>query len=459
MKDKKSNELADKYWKEMKSVLDKEMPVSKRRKSIPWFLLLGSVASFVIFISLISIQPNSLQHKAYNEIQYEPDKVSVNQKSSSTDKSVSTIIPKKKLSLVSSKGIHKNFRSKNYSTMPSKTSNEIFYTDLNLNNMSLIVNRAIELETIQHFNNSDSSNTTIKSSVLPYLLDNKPLHPINSNTLEVKAENHDDLEIQLLDKTELGTLSFNSIKPTLSPKIIHHQDKFFKLGLGISAISHDFKAFGQFKGGFVGQATFKRNFYISGGIQYAYFSRNAAFSQKELDAKSLDNSILDNIYSNTASGATHTNNTEQLQELDIISKVTNKLHYVNFSIGAGWNISNKLSLEGQFSYYGLVSAEYKVNEQLNESLASNGLIGFEQSQLDTKEPIHRQTMYALSLGAHYKITDRLSLGLHGIMWPGTTVKVNESVRNLTADQFEKYITNQNNQKVALSSEIGLRYIW
>jgi hypothetical protein len=459
MKDKKSTELADKYWKEMKSVLDKEMPISKRRKNIPWFLLLGSVASFVIWISLIIIQPNSLHHKANDELQYEPDKASVNQMTSSTDKNVSITIPKKNLSLVSNNGIHKNFNSKNYTTMISKTSHGIVYTDLDLNNSNLITNRPTELEPTQHFNNSVPNNATINSSDSPSLIDIKPLDPINPNTIEVKAENHNNLEIQLLDISNMGILTFNRIKPNLSPKITTHQDKGFKLGLGVAAISHDFKAFGQFKGGFVGQFTVKRNFNISGGIQYAYFSRNAAFSQKVLDAKSLDNSILDNIYSNTASGATHTNNTEQLQELDIISKVTNKLHYINFSIGTGWNISNHLALEGQFSYYRLVSAEYKVNEQLNESLVGNGFIGFEQSQLDTKEPIHRQNLYALSLGAHYKITDKLFLGLHGIIWPGTTVKVNESLRNLTADQFEKYITNQNNQKVALSSEIGLRYMW
>ncbi len=441
MRDRDSKGLSNKYWQDMEALLDKELPVKRSKRRLPFIFLWGIAGTFLVIFSIFFLRKGEANEE--NPLLLTP-------KTEQTEKRI-------KIANVKNEG------QSNVKDLVSNTFHDETYRQKEsintrrkhgLKTDGTSIENRVDVALKSKIQNNDIINATSVNQSLNF--GENLILSTDSEAKEIRQE----FVVGPVESIMPNMFTINH--SNLNPKPINlvSNERLAKFGLEASAVTHNLQTVGQYKIGVFSQFPILSGLYGVASVQYSQFNKNLAFTQKILSNETIDRSILENIFTTPQSGSTANNSAQSLQELDLVSDVTNKLHYAKLQLGIGYKLHQKWSVESSVHYYRLISAKYKTNPMLNESLTTLGFMPLDQNTLDTKEGVHKKSLFAFGFDVQYTINHHFTIGIEGNWWPTFNTQSQDVSRSSTSlDANGKFLSTINNQHTSLSTGLKIRYIW
>jgi hypothetical protein len=383
MENKKIKNIMNRNWDTMSAILDKEMPVTKKKRGLwVWFLLIGIMVISSAYLVIMNVHTEKMMDNTLQPTETKGNHVIANKYQSSNHILVENKPSKIKLSSTrntdtpSRNNQIKNNQVSKSLNIESFTQNVMVHdTKKEGKSISLIDNENITQET-------DGSKADQNISNVSY-------NNLNNNILE-ESKTHDSQILNLLPTIDKNGIFYN--KEILKISLPNLLSTSYRLGVVASVASIDLGSVSSYFAGVQGEKKIGTSFSLYTNLGWRQHKGTNINIQHE--GITLDKSEMFNNTTITAASSSQ-NADQELTQL-IIRDITKTINYLELTTGVRYQLFNSLSLHGGLNLGYLLSESYEIDEETRSNYIisakeydlSNIVTNAEQSNLHQNWTAH-----------------------------------------------------------------------
>lgn len=395
MANNRLNNIMDKNWKTMSGILDKEMPVEKKKRGFwVWIFMIGIITvSIGIFIS---------QQHDVNESIIKP---TILETSKNDVIAANKVTKKNQVPFYNLKDKHQNPKS-NYIISDNQISQTQSTTLSNLKNDGNMVNH--EEQNMEIDKGNISSIVETKKLEYNHLtvndINKKDQFADNITNIQLKDQNNESRqyinELEILPNNRSLILSNNHL-PIMS--ISKASKTGYNLGFLASAATINLSSISSFFAGLQGEKKLSTPFSLYANLGWRQHRGTNINIQDE--SISLDKFELSNTTISTNQKAD-----QELNQL-IIRDITKTINYLELASGVKYQLSNSFSLIGGMNLGYLISESYEIDEETRgnySELAKEYELNYVLSNSDQTN-LHQKWTAHINVGIEARLSKSLFL--------------------------------------------------
>ncbi|HMR88544.1 MAG TPA: hypothetical protein PKD51_10335 [Saprospiraceae bacterium] len=419
MENKRINNIMNKNWNAMESILDKEMPIQNKKRRILWVWMF--VFGIIAFSSAIYVS----NQNTFNNVKSNHEDMFITEDAKNID-IASTTFGNSNQNMASSANdspTHSNGR-RNKILSNSKENN--FTKNSIYKKENLVVN-----------NESDFIIEVAKLQEGPSI---KTQHDTEDYE---KEESHIELpkvyNVDLLNTVVINSLNYHHSLPNM---VVNNTENNinFKLGIITGAATTSFNAISSTYVGVQAERGLNKSLSFYSNLGWRQYKGTNTNIQ-------LNNSSVKNL--EAATNSSNLNLDMELGEL-IINDITKSLNYAEISGGMKYHINKKLNILGAINLGYLISESYKIDDETQALYQDQtGVKDLNEYLVEAEQSTqHQKLTYHLNIGLEYKLIREFYL--YGNVHHFLTSSDNNTVNN----NLQLSYSNNNSKQWF---ELGLKY--
>ncbi len=418
MENKRINNIMNKNWNAMESILDKEMPIQNKKRRILWVWIFAfGIISFSSAIYVSNQNTDNNVKSKHEEKFLSEESTDIHIASTTTENSNLNIESSTNNSPTQSKGRRDKILSKSKETNFTKQSIH--------RQKNLIVKSEPDIINIAKLQEDPSIMTQYGTEDFE------------------KDESHIILP-EVYNVDQLNAIAINSLNyhHNLPSMVVKNNENIstFKLGVITGVATTSFDAISSTYVGVQVEKGLNKTLSLFSNLGWRQYKGTNTNIQ-------LNNSSVKNLES--ATNSSNLSLDRDLGEL-IINDITKSLNYAEVSGGIKYQINNKLNVLGAFNLGYLISESYKIDDETQALYQDQtGVKDLNEFLIEAEQSTqHQKLTYHLNLGLEYKLIR--GFNLYGNVHHFLTSNNNNTNNN----NFQLSYSNKNSRQWF---ELGLKY--
>lgn len=390
MENKKINNIMDRNWNTMSAILDKEMPVTKKKRGLwVWFLLIGGMVISSAYLVIMNVHTEIMMDNTNQPIKIETKENQVIAKKKQSSKHILVENRPSKMAITTSE--NKILATKNIQIRKKQFSESL---NVEGSTQNLIDHGSKKEEMSISLINNENITQESDGSKADQNISNVSYNNLNNNILE-ESKTHDSQILNLLSTIDKNGIFYNKEIPKISlPNLLSTS---YRLGVVASVASIDLGSVSSYFAGVQGEKKISTSFSLYTNLGWRQHKGTNINIQHE--GITLDKSEMFNNTTITSSSSSSSQNADQELTQLIIRDITKTINYLELTTGVRYQLSNRFALQGGLNLGYLLSESYEIDEETRSSYIisakeydlSNIVTNAEKSNLHQKWTAHINT--------------------------------------------------------------------